>query len=249
MSHVEAIAFNGPLGTLRGMLHRPDGESSAPVIVLLHGFTGQHIEDHRLYVQMGRHLADAGFAALRFDFYGSGDSDGDFEDFTVQTEVNDAAAALDWIGQQPGLDAARIGVVGLSMGGAVTALLAGRDPRVKAAVFWNSLALPDRHFHEVEQTGRNAGVVGGMRVGRKFMRTFPKIDPVEALRKYAGPGLVIQGTGDDLVSVEEARALKAALRGRGTLRLVDGANHTFQHPAWRRKVFGITTRWLAKHLQ
>ena len=87
MPTTEQIAFDGPLGTLRGLLHRPDGAEPAPVVLLLHGFTGQHIEQDRLFVQAARALAAAGFAALRFDFYGSGDSDGDFEEFTVESEL------------------------------------------------------------------------------------------------------------------------------------------------------------------
>ncbi|RPI95812.1 MAG: alpha/beta fold hydrolase, partial [Chloroflexi bacterium] len=117
MSTVKAIEFQGPLGTLRGMLHRPAAAGPSPVVLLLHGFTGQHIEDQRLFVQFARCLADGGYAVLRFDFYGSGDSDGEFDQFTMRSEVADAVTALDWLAAQPGLDIKRIGVVGLSMGG------------------------------------------------------------------------------------------------------------------------------------
>jgi len=124
MPTIEQISFEGPLGTLRGLLHRPDGVDPTPAVMLLHGFTGQHIESDRLFVQVARALADAGFAALRFDFYGSGDSDGDFEEFTLDTELADACAGFDWLSTQSGIDPNRIGVVGLSLGGAIAALLA-----------------------------------------------------------------------------------------------------------------------------
>lgn len=242
------VAFEGPLGTLRGILHRPDGEGDAPGIVMLHGFTGQHIEDKRLFVQAARHLAAAGFAVLRMDFYGSGNSDGGFEEMTVLTEVEDAVVMIDWISAQPGIDAGRIGVIGLSMGGAVMALLAARDDRVKAIVFWNALSQPELHFGEYARTGPEAGIVGGMRLGDQFWTVFDALDIPGALADYSGPGLVIRGTGDDVVLASEADVLAATLGDRGTLHKIDRADHTFQHPAWRAEVFAVTTGWLKSAL-
>lgn len=242
------VEIPGPLGTLRGFLHRPAISEPAPAVVLLHGFTGHHIEDHRLYVQMGRHLAAAGYAALRVDFYGSGDSDGTFDDFTIHSEVNDAAAMLSWLGEQPRIDAGRIAVLGLSLGGAVTALLAGRDPRVRAAIFWNAASQPRDHFNDIPQTGIHRGITGGLTVGEQFVASFQEADIVGALGQFAGPGLVIQATSDEVVSVREAEALNKALGERGTLHLVMGADHTFRHPDWRRDVFATTTAWLDGHL-
>jgi dienelactone hydrolase len=250
MSDIQAVAIDGPLGTLRGMLHRPAGDRRAPAVVLLHGFTGYHIEDHRLFVQMARCLADAGFVVLRFDFYGSGDSDGDFEECTVLTEVADAVAGLDWLTQQPGIDADRIGILGLSLGGCVAALLAGQDPRVKAAVFWNAVTLPELHFDDgvIPTTGPLAGIVGGLRVGPDFVPVFSALDVVGTLSRYTGPGLVIRSTADTHITQAEAEALRAAMAERGSLRLIDGADHTFRRPDWRQEVFDITTRWLTEHL-
>jgi len=66
------IAFRNQGQRLYGMLHRPEGVAIAPAVVLCHGFTGQRIESHRLFVKMARDLAAHGIAALRFDFRGSG---------------------------------------------------------------------------------------------------------------------------------------------------------------------------------
>ncbi len=244
----QLVAFAGPLGTLRGVLHRPDRPARPPVVMLLHGFTGHHIESGHLFSQAARHLAKAGFAALRFDFYGSGNSDGDFAEMTVFTEVADAAAALDWLSAHPDLDTTRAGVVGLSLGGCVTALLAGQDPRVRAAVFWNAVSLPRLHFADIPRTGPDVGVSGGLRVGQAFFETFDALNITGHLRRYDGPGLVVRGTGDDVVADEEAAALMAALDTRGTRHDITGADHTFNHPRWRSGLFDVTTRWLGTHL-
>lgn len=245
---VQAVAINGPLGTLRGMFHHPGGEHPAPAVMMLHGFTGNHIEDQFLFVQFARILANAGYAVLRFDFYGSGDSDGTFEDFTVNTEVADAVTGLDWLQARPDVDGERLGVLGLSMGGCVTALLAGQDARVKAAMLWNAVGLPVRHFGEYAGDSPHARDEGGLRVGPDFLAAFHAADPAGALTRYQGPGLVVQGTGDEVIFMAEAEALNAALGHRGTFELIHGADHTFRSPAWRADLFTCTLNWLATHL-
>jgi dienelactone hydrolase len=249
MTHtIRQIAFEGSLGTLRGMLHLPAGDTPFPSIVMLHGFTGHHIEDGRLFVQAARHLAAAGFAALRFDFYGSGDSDGNFDEWTMETQVADAVAALDWFGTLPEVDAARIGALGLSRGGTVLALLAGQDSRLKAITFWNAASLPDLHAPGIEAMRADGGVIGGLRLGQALLDEFFGADIVGALADYAGPGLVIRGTADEIVVEAEAVALKEAFGARGELRLIRDADHTFQHPDWRAEVFAATTRFFNEHL-
>ena len=70
---------------LYGMLHSPDTPAPAtgwPSVVVLHGFTGNRIEGHRNFVLLARKLAARGVACLRFDFRGSGESQGDFSEMT-----------------------------------------------------------------------------------------------------------------------------------------------------------------------
>ena len=239
----EQVSFEGPIGTLRGLLHRPDGSDPAPAIVLLHGFTGQHIESDRLYVQAARALAAAGFAALRFDFYGSDHSDGDFEEFTLDSEVADAGAALDWLSAQRGIDPARIGVLGLSLGGAVAALLAGQEPRVKTTVLWNAVASTRDMLKDVF-----AGPRGGLIVGEALLESLRAADPTAAIQRATGPVLIIQATGDPTVLPPSAEAYAAALSSNGTLRWFEGGSHTFQHPDWRPTVFGWTIDWFREKL-
>jgi hypothetical protein len=61
------------------------------------------------------------------------------------------------------------------------------------------------------------GVVGGLRIGPDFVPTYKAQDFLGSLSRYSGPGLVIWGTGDDLISRADADALHAALGERGTL--------------------------------
>src|SRR5688572_7518972 len=100
-------------GGLRGMLHLPPGRSGAraPAVVVLHGCTGHRVEEGRSFVLLGRALADAGLHCLRFDFRGSGESDGDFESVTLEGEVAEARAALAFVRGLASVDPARVALL------------------------------------------------------------------------------------------------------------------------------------------
>lgn len=70
--------------TLRGMLHIPANISGKiPMVVIFHGFTGNKMEPHFILVKLSRLLETKGIASVRFDFAGSGESDGDFSEMTI----------------------------------------------------------------------------------------------------------------------------------------------------------------------
>ena len=67
--------------------------------------------------------------------------------------------------------------------------------------------------------------------------------PLEEVARYRGPALIIHGTGDDVVGVKNASAFERAIRGRTEVRLVDGANHTFDKHEWEHEVMESTLDW------
>jgi uncharacterized protein len=97
-------------------------------VVLIHGLNSSRegMRDRiRLYQQ-------AGFAILAYDQRGQGDSTG--HNSAGQSEMVDAQRAVAFAATQPGVDAARIGVDGLSFGGMVTVLAAAADQQIAAVV-------------------------------------------------------------------------------------------------------------------
>jgi pimeloyl-ACP methyl ester carboxylesterase len=86
------VEFQSGRNTLRGMLHLPGGPGRHACVMLCHSFTGNRLESHFLFVTIAPALDAAGLACLRFNFAGSGESDGDFVDMTTAGEV--AAAHL-----------------------------------------------------------------------------------------------------------------------------------------------------------
>src|SRR5437762_5150080 len=83
---------------LRGMIHRPErvrARRGGPGVVFFHGFTGDRMESLWLFVKCSRALAQAGVASLRFDFYGSGEAEGEISEVTILRAIADATEAVD----------------------------------------------------------------------------------------------------------------------------------------------------------
>lgn len=253
MAREEQVRFQNEGQWLYGMLHLPEGAGQAPGIIMVHGFTGQRIEAHRLFVRAARAMAAAGIAVLRFDCRGSGESEGEFVDMTISGEIADARTALDWLAARPEVDAGRLGVLGLSLGGCVAACLAGSDPRVKALALWApaaympiagnaALGSPDA----AEQMASQGWVdLGGNRLGRAFVLDLPNIQPLAAARRYRGPALVVYGTCDQSLAPDHPRAYLEALPGPTEYVAIEGADHVFSSYAWETQAIEATVRWLA----
>jgi uncharacterized protein len=78
-------------------------------------------------------LAMAGFAALRVDMRGSGDSDGTMADEYTPQEWSDGEAVIDWIARQPWCDGG-VGMIGLSWSAFNGLQIAARRPPALKAV-------------------------------------------------------------------------------------------------------------------
>lgn len=126
---VEEVTFRNPDAglTLAGTLTTPPGAGPFPAVVLLTGSGAQDrdqtIFEHRPFAVWADALTRRGIAVLRYDDRGVGGSGGGGPDETTADFATDAAAAVDFLRGRPGIDGARIGLVGHSEGG-TTALIA-----------------------------------------------------------------------------------------------------------------------------
>lgn len=237
--------------TVAAVLHLPD-RHPAPGVILCHGFTGHKAETHRLFVYAARDFARHGLAALRFDFRGSGDSDGEFHEMTISREIEDARTALDFLASRPEVDARRLGALGLSMGGCVAACLAGRDSRVRSLVLWAAVAHPGKLFDERLAAsfadGREVVDLNGWAIGRAFLEDARRVEPLRDLAAYQGPALVVHGTCDESVPLGHAHDFHAALGARAQLHLVAEADHTFSSLPWKEEVVARSRRFFLETL-
>lgn len=131
----ERVSFVSDGLKLAGVLHAParrDGRGRPPAFLVLHGFGSN--KDGGGSVASAKMLADWGYAALRFDMRGCGDSDGPRGRVICLEQVEDTKNALSFLASRADVDPGRIGVLGQSFGAAVAVYAAGVDSRVAACI-------------------------------------------------------------------------------------------------------------------
>lgn len=118
---------------LAANVHLPqcaNGEQ-VPGVVLCHGFGG--IRTHVL-PDIATALCEAGYAVLRFDYRGFGESEGQAGRVIPQEQVIDVRNGITYLGARPEVDASRIGLYGSSFGGANAISAAALDERARCVV-------------------------------------------------------------------------------------------------------------------
>jgi pimeloyl-ACP methyl ester carboxylesterase len=129
----ERVEFVSDKLRLSGVLHHPEsrGVPNAAFMVL-HGFGSN--KDGGGSKAMAAALTGLGYAALRFDFRGCGESEGERGRVICKEQVKDTRNALSFLASRADIDPRRIGVVGQSFGAAVAVYSAGVDRRIAACI-------------------------------------------------------------------------------------------------------------------
>ena len=228
--------------TLRGILNLPDAcleGGKAPVVMNLHGFGGNKCGYKNLHVQQARALEKNGVAFVRFDFYGNGESDGEFEDMTFTGLMEDAEDIFNWVKGQDWTDEEQIILMGHSMGGYVASTMAPKLNPAKlilqapgAAMWIGGL----ERVQAMEEKGIFSADIEGLRFSTTFNKTMHPYEPFAAAKGYEGPVLLVKGSEDQMVYEEICQKYLDVYGDKCTFVLVEGGNHNFASIPTRKAV-------------
>lgn len=192
-------------GILRGFYTHPE-RNQKNIVVMFHGYTGHKNENGFMFKSLSLKLSEIGLASLRFDFMGSGDSDGDFKDMTFDTEINDAKEiikrALELNNNKP------IILMGFSFGGAISAYLSYEymdhiEKLVLLSPAANMKLIAESTFNNPLNDGNVD--MGGYLLNINFLHSFDNVDFYRNVDKFTKPVLIVHGTSDLAVPVEYGR--------------------------------------------
>ena len=199
-------------------------KSSQHIVVLGHGVTGN--KDRPFLVELADNLSNAGIPTIRFSFSGNGNSDGEFTQSTISKEIGDLASVLDV------LDNHIICYVGHSMGGAVGVLSASQDNRIKLLVSLAGMvetkAFAQREFGDVTPDKGFMWDEPTCPLSQAYMDDLTQIDTVvDCASKISVPWLLVHGTEDDVVPIEDSQKIYAQANEPKELFTIEDANHVF----------------------
>jgi fermentation-respiration switch protein FrsA (DUF1100 family) len=210
---------------LVGVLNLPDNVEKPPVVLMLHGFTGQKNEfpiattERGLFAYTAERLAEKGIASLRIDFHGSGESGGAWEDTTFSGQIKDAVSAFDYLQALSGVDTTKVGILGYSQGGLVGGHLAALRPEAAAVVLWAPVTNPVSTYGTIMGADTVAKALAGpddatitaklswggeTKLKGAFFKELPLVTPIGAIGRYSGPLRVVVGARETIVTPQPA---------------------------------------------
>ncbi|MBP2656069.1 MAG: hypothetical protein H6Q73_3638 [Firmicutes bacterium] len=242
---------------ISGTLHMPQQFSGEklPVIVICHGFISNKIGQHQLFVKAARKFCDNGFAVLRFDYTGCGESTGEHHNITLPNQVRETLKVLNFLALQPNIDSENIILLGHSFGGGVASIVAGRARRVRKLILWSPVANPledivgivGKEIYQRSLAGKSVDYLG-FELGRKFFLSLSNLLPLEKIKEFSGDVLIIHGSDDAetplINSKYYSRALSERPLGDYEVKVIEGGDHTYASPVWEQEIIAITLNWL-----
>ena len=250
---------------LTGMLHLPAGGQAGTPAIFCNAFGDERKSSCLAMVRLARRLAAEGTPVVRFDYWGCGDSPGDFVDATVSTRLGDISSAVRFALAQTGERVFRL--LGLRLGAALAALaaeglegcagLALVAPVADAAAYLRGLSRR-KLLRRMISAGRGPGAdegreivdLDGYAIRRSVLQELGGVGIKAGQVSFGGPVLVVQVSFNERLKAETA-AVRDAYASAGAK--VD-VRRLVLPPFWSRVDISDTTPlddaladWLKSH--
>jgi 2,6-dihydroxypseudooxynicotine hydrolase len=234
-----AIPYEGR--HLYANLRKPRGASAPPVVVMCMGLDSakEEVGDYE------ERFLKRGLATLAFD--GPGQGEGEY-DFAICPEYEKPVkAVIDFVGTRKDLDAGRVGIWGVSLGGYYAPRAAAFDRRILACV-----ALSGPYQRSASFAGRPEMNVEAFRVRSKSAnleeagKVALRFSLKGIARNITCPIYIVAGTKDRLTPVDGAKQLAAEVSGPCVLSIIEGGNHVVNNLWYRYR--DQTADWMATQL-
>ena len=115
---------------LFGTLTLPNKTGKFPAVIIISGSGPQNRDgemfSHKPYLVLADHLTKNGIGVLRFDERGVGESEGNFENTTLEQFSTDVEMAIDFLKNRKDIDSKSIGLIGHSIGGIIAPTIASK---------------------------------------------------------------------------------------------------------------------------
>ncbi len=226
-----------------------------PLVIFVHGFKG--FKDWGHFNAIANYFSDNNFVFAKFNFSHNGTTlqkPLDFDDLEAfgnnnyLFELNDLDVVLNTLLNDEQLkneiDHEKIYLIGHSRGGAISIIKTSEDKRIKKVVTWAAVAdIVNRNSQKTIDTWKQSGVVytyngrtkQQMPLKLQFYETIlankERLHVINAAKKIDVPFIIIHGTNDEAVPLNDAYLLNEA-NEMSTLFVIEEANHTFgaKHP-------------------
>jgi len=192
--------------------------NSKDIVIFCHGYRSSTIGPNRFFVRAARKLAEHNISSLRFDQYGSGNSEGDFFD----------SSFADWVATtkviaQDYLDIGyRVALLGQSMGGSTVIVAASELSALTSMVAW----VPDASVDEFQTPESGVIEESGEIVTASYWQEAHDVNVGERLLRIEAPSYIVQCTADEYVNQMNRDVLTRNAQPQHMVDKFDGYTHS-----------------------
>jgi len=214
-----SIAYEGG-ATMHGILRKPWHTPKPPVVILVPGLDSVKEELH-IY---GEDFLKRGMAVLAIDGPGQGEMEFDHATrFDYEVPIKHA---IDYLESRPDVDASRVGLMGVSLGGYYVVRATAFEQRVKATIENCGPYNPSENFEQRPLISRETYIhrLKAPTV-EEAMNKLKQFNLQGVTDKINRPLLVIQGRHDRLVPPEQGERIAAESGSKAELWMFEDGNH------------------------
>lgn len=207
---------------IRGLHHVND---SKKIVIFLHGFTGNKNETNFMFSRQAKLFDEINIDSIRLDYYGSGDSDGQFEDMDFNDLIKQGKLIIEYVKT---LNYDEIYLEGMSMGGALAIKLASSDisKLILVSPAINISDLSEYLFTRTTLLPNGNVDVKSLMLSTEFRDSVKNICLFDNVEKLDIPTIIIQGAADSSVPYHNALIVKEKIKN-SKLITVDGCDHVY----------------------
>ena len=251
--NLQKITFQNKEGeTLVGRLEMPADRHPHNYAIFAHCFT---CNKNLLAVKnISRALTASGFAVLRFDFTGLGESEGDFEDTNFSGNVSDLVAAARFLEQS--YEAPTL-LVGHSLGGAAVIFAAAKIASIRAVA---TIGAPSNPIHvkhlfkstipEIEASGKAVVNLSGrdFTIKKQFLDDLDTNSLMTIVKELRKAILILHSPQDDTVGIKNAEEIYVAAHHPKSFVSLDGADHLLTRKEDSQYVGALIAGWSKRYV-
>jgi len=247
--------FNEFQEKLKGLENVPEAIfDKYPTVILAHGFAAEKTEKG-MFDDIAKSLTENNFLVYRFDFSGCEESEGDYSKTSLTKLLKDLRSIIDFIEEQPEVDADRLSLVGMSFG--TTVAVALNAPEIKSYVLLGSVANPyevlknlfqQYTFNPEGESFRITSEGEHVKIGPQFWKDFLNYNLLKSISEIHKPICIIHGEKDTAAPLEEAKIFYENANEPKKLVVVKNSDHGFYEPNERNEMVKELTDWFIKYL-
>jgi 2,6-dihydroxypseudooxynicotine hydrolase len=233
-----AIPYDGI--TMPGLFRKPDGVARPPMLLMIPGLDSVKEE----LQATADFFLRRGIATLAIDGPGQGETE--FERDIEPAYEKPAAAAIDWLEKRNDVDAARLGVYGVSLGGYYAVRVAAMEPRVRATIELAGTYSLESQWDQRSVVSRDAFIKRSGAHSEAEARERAKLIDMGGLGpRISRPILVLHGKLDPIAPFDGAVRLAEETPTAKLVAYEDG-NHGMTNRAFESRA--LMSDWMAEQL-